>query len=100
MVEVGVGQEDAFDVAPARALIRQEGGEGFDLHADVGRGIEEEPVSIVGADGDARLSPRPRAKSAAADALAIAAAAVPLPGSATPRRSQQAQRAEDEGIRT
>jgi hypothetical protein len=77
MVHVAVADQHAGDGRVARAAWMQ-AIETFDLRADLGRGIQQEPMLVVGTDRDRLLGARARLQGAAAYATAIRAAAVPL----------------------
>ncbi|MDT4841724.1 hypothetical protein FQZ97_755940 [compost metagenome] len=78
VVDLAVEQDDPGNRCIAQAAGRLQGREGFELGADVRRGIAQDPVDAVVAEGDRRLGARPCAEGAGTDAAAVAAVAVPL----------------------
>ena len=77
MIEIGVGQEDIPDRAvPLARSVRLQGRERFNLRAQIGRRVDEQPGITRGADCDTRLSARWNLARARGDA--VSAAAIPL----------------------
>src|SRR5215204_1080614 len=65
-----------------------QGGEGFDLGPNVGRGVEQEPAPVVGAHRHRRLRARTAGPRAVAHGAASGATAVPLRKSSARGRSE------------
>ena len=78
VVDVGVAEDGAGDRRLAYAFAGMEFRSGFDLRAQVGRGAEQKPVLVVGADGNLRLGASFTLKRSRAQGAAIWAGAVPL----------------------
>ena len=57
VVQLGVGEQHRLQ-RRGPVAVRVQGGEGLDLGADVGRGVDQEPPPAVGADRDRRLGAR------------------------------------------
>ncbi len=78
VIDLAVEQDDRADRRIARLARRLQGGKGLQLRTDVRRGIAENPVHAVVADGDGRLGTRLAAQGAGAQARTVGAVAVPL----------------------
>ncbi|MDT4824400.1 hypothetical protein FQZ97_576470 [compost metagenome] len=88
VVDLAVEQDDRLDSGIPRAAGRLQRREGFELGADVRRGVAQHPVAAVGAEGDGRLGARLGTHLATAHAAAVVAIAVPLGEAATGSRAK------------
>ena len=78
VVNLGVHQQHGSDAAVALGAGGLQLRRGADLGQHIGGGIDQQPIHIVGTDGDGRLGARPGLHGAAAQAVAIGAVAIPL----------------------
>ena len=78
VVDLSIDQDDGLEAAAAQFRPRPGSGEGTQLLQDVRRGIDQDPVRPIRADGNRRLGARRGFDAAVAHAATIAAGAVPL----------------------
>jgi hypothetical protein len=97
VIDVGVGENGSGDRGLTQAFSRMEFGSGFDLRAKIGRGSEQEPGAIVGAECNLGLSAGLAVQSCGADCAAVWAGAVPLGESSTCGRAEDLN-AHDYGV--
>ncbi len=78
VVDLAVDQDDAHDRGIAQRARRLQGRETAQLHQDVGRSVEQDPVAAVAAQRKRGLRARASGDPPVAKAVTVAAVAVPL----------------------
>src|SRR5690554_2458710 len=78
MVDLAVHQHDGGNTGITRALFQLQQREALQLGANIGRGVEQDPVGAVEAGGDGGLGAGLSVQCAVAQPLAVGAVAVPL----------------------
>ena len=78
MVDLAVHKYYGGNAGIAQALFRPNGGKGFQLRANIRRGIKYYPVALITGDGDGGLGACAGFKAALAQAVAIRAITIPL----------------------
>ena len=90
MIDVGVEQNSSADWRMSRYIVgtlRMELWSGLDLHAQVGRRSEQEPVFRVSTDGKLRLGAWLAVECSGSNRAAVGAGAVPLREATAGRRA-------------
>ena len=78
MIDLAVDQQDRLDAGVAHAFARLYRRECMELRQNVGGCVEQQPISVIGADCDRRLSTGLAVHFVAANTMAIVAVAIPL----------------------
>jgi len=90
MIQIRIGEQDAFEVGSANQVGRgEQGAKGFYLNPNIGRSIEQKPAPTIRTDGNTRLGSGQSLQGSRANATAVAAVAIPLGEPAACCSSQQ-----------